>query len=349
MKMTIKKDKISIVIIHYNTPEYLETCIESILGQSYPNIEVIFIDNNSPDKTGLNFVKKKYEHLDNFKLIYNMKNLGYAKAANQGIKIGNDAKYIVITNPDIIYSKDYFTNCVERIKKDAKTASITGKVYKYDFDRKKKTDIIDTVGLFAYKNRRFIDDGQGLIDEGQFNEEADVFGVSGACPLYRKEALEDVKINNEYFDEDFFMYKEDVDLAWRLKIYGWKSLYYPKAIAYHGRGTGVHRRFFNKEILQVRERLSKFQKHYSFRNQYLMQAKNEFFSNFILDFFWIMSRKTLMFIYITFKEPYLWKSYFQYLKLLPKILKKRRVIMRNKKISAGKMRKYFKKQSSYLK
>ena len=143
--------------------------------------------------------------------------------------------------------------------------------------------------------------------------------------------------------------KEDVDLAWRLQIYGWKSLYYPKAIAHHGRGTGVHRRFFNKELLKVRDRLSKFQKHHSFRNQHLMQAKNEFFINFLRDFFPIMGRKILMLIYITFKEPYLWKSYKEYLKLLPKILKKRKIIMKNKKTSAKKMRKYFKKQSNYLK
>ncbi len=347
--MAIKKEKISVIIIHYNTPEYLKGCIDAIFSQSYENIEIIFIDNNSPDKTGMNFVKEKYDHLKNFKLIYNIKNLGYAKAANQGIKMATDAKYIVITNPDILYTKDYFKKCVERIKADPKTASITGKVYKYDFDRDKKTDIIDTVGLFAYKNRRFIDDGQGLVDEGQFDKEKEIFGVSGACPLYTKEALEDVKINNEYFDEDFFMYKEDVDLAWRLKIYGWKSLYYPKAIAYHGRGTGVHRRFFNKELLKVRDRLSKFQKHHSFRNQHLMQAKNEFFINFIRDFFPIMGRKFLMLIYITFKEPYLWKSYKEYWKLLAKILKKRRIIMRHKKISTKVMRKWFKKQSSYLK
>ena len=347
--MTSKKPKISVVIIHYNTPEYLESCIESVLKQSYENIEIIFIDNNSTDKTGITFVKEKYDRFKNFKMILNLKNAGYAKAANQGIRLAEDSEYVVITNPDIIYSKSYFKKCVERIEQDKSLAAITGKVYKYDFDRKRETDIIDTVGLLAYKNRRFIDDGQGLIDEGQFKKEAEIFGVSGACPLYRKEALEDVKIDNEYFDEDFFMYKEDVDLAWRLNIYGWKSLFFPKAIAYHGRGTGVHRRFFNKELLKVRDRLTKFQKSHSFRNQHLMQAKNEFFINLLRDFFPILVRQILMFIYITFKEPYLWKSYREYLKLLPKILKKRKVIMKNKKISASKMSKLFKKQSIYLK
>ncbi|MEK7126555.1 MAG: glycosyltransferase family 2 protein [Patescibacteria group bacterium] len=358
--------KISIIIIHYNTPQYLQTCFDAILQQSYPNIEIIFIDNNSPDKSGLEFIKKKYGNVSSVKIVPNEENIGFAKAANQGIRmaVGSGAEhlqspsvqaqtapadYIVITNPDIIYTPSYFEIIVERMEKDEKIAAITGKVYKYDFDRQKPTNIIDTVGIFAYKSRRFIDDGQGLIDEGQFDKECEIFGVSGACPLYRREALEDVKILGEYFDEDFFMYKEDVDLSWRFLLYGWKNLFYPKAVAYHGRGTGVQRRFFNKEVLAIRNKLSKFQKQHSFTNQHLMEAKNELWANFFADFIPIMIKKLAVFAYITVKEPYLWMSYFRYLKKLPGMFKKRAIIMKNKKISAKEMRKWFKKQSKYLK
>ncbi len=351
--------KISIVIIHYNTPQYLKTCLDSIFEQTYKNIEVIFIDNNSPDKSGLEFVRTQYGHKESLLIVPNVENLGYAKAANQGIRAAlhpesssadfSPADYIVITNPDIIYTPTYFEKIIARVEQDEKIAAITGKVCKYDFDRLKPTNIIDTVGLFAYKNRRVIDDGQGLIDEGQFDEECEVFGVSGACPLYRAKALEDVKILGEYFDEDFFMYKEDVDLSWRFLLYGWKNLYYPKAVAYHGRGTGVQRRFFNKEILANRSKLSKFQKKHSFRNQYLMEAKNELWSNFFKDFFYIIFKKLAIFAYITLREPYLWGSYFEYLMKLPRALKKRQIIMKNKKISNKEMGKWFKKQSKYLK
>lgn len=340
--------KVSIVIIHYNTPQFLEGCLDHIFAQTYPNLEVIFIDNNSPDKTGLEFVASKYSNKENLRIIANHENLGYAKAANQGIRESN-GEYVVITNPDILYTPGYFTSVVERIEQNHEIAAITGKVYKYDFDRHKQTNIIDSVGLFAYKNRRIIDDGQGLIDEGQFDEEKEIFGISGACPLYRREALEDVKIFDEYFDEDFFMYKEDVDLSWRFLLFGWKNLYYPPAIAYHGRGTGVFRRFFNREILKNRDKLSKFQKTYSFRNQLLMQAKNELTGNFWRDFFPIVGRKMGMFLYITVKEPFLWKSYFDYLKLRPSARKKRKEIMKRKRVSAKDMAKHFGKQSSYLK
>lgn len=368
--------KISIIIIHYNTPDFLKGCLDAIFAQTYRNIEVIFIDNNSPDRSGLEFVQKEYGHKESLLIVDNEENLGYARAANQGIRIAIEGKdpheaiftdkilpadipktpvnfeksdYVVITNPDIIYTSTYFEKIIARIERDGHIAAITGKVYKYDFDRGKPTNIIDTVGLFAYKNRRIIDDGQGLIDDGQFDEECEIFGISGACPLYRTKALEDVKILGEYFDEDFFMYKEDVDLSWRFLLFGWKNLYYPGAIAYHGRGTGVQRRFFNKEILAHRGRLSKFQKKYSFKNQHLMERKNELWGNFFADFFPIIFKKIAMFAYVTFREPYLWGSYFAYLKQLPKALKKRKEIMKRRKISGKEMGKWFKKQSKYLK
>lgn len=348
------KPKIAVVIIHYNTPEFLRTCIDSILTQTYKNIEVIFIDNNSPDRSGIDFVKKRYGGRENLKIVPNSDNLGYAKAANQGIRMAievpnNKADYVVITNPDIIYHEKYFEKIIERIEKNPKIAAITGKVYKYDFDRDKPTNIIDTVGLFAYKNRRIIDDGQGLIDEGQFDQEKEIFGISGACPLYRREALEDVKVFDEYLDEDFFMYKEDVDLSWRFLICGWKNLYYPGAIAYHGRGTGIHRRFFNKEILENRSKLSKFQRFHSFRNQHFMQLKNEFWINRLIDLPYLAFRKAGIMAYITFKEPFLWRAYFEYLSKFFKTLKKRKELMKKRKISAKEMRGYFQKQTGYLK
>ncbi len=351
--MNQNSGKISIIVINYSNTQYLPTCLDAIFAQTYKNLEVIFIDNNSPDPTWKDLLNEKYSAYSNLKIIANADNLGYAKAANQGIKIALEDKvpadYVVITNPDIIYTPTYFETVIERIEKDPGIAAITGKVYKYDFDRHKPTNIIDTVGIFAYRNRRFIDDGQGLIDDGQFDEETEVFGVSGACPLYRATALKDVKIFDEYLDEDFFMYKEDVDLSWRFLLYGWKSIYYPKAIAYHGRGTGVFRRFFGKEVLSNRNKLSQFQKKFSFKNQHLMESKNELWGNFFRDLLPILFKRIAMLGYITIKEPYLWKSYFQYLKQLPSILKKRKIIMKNKKVTAKEMAKWFKKQSKYLK
>lgn len=327
----MKQPKISIIIIHYNTPALLKTCLETVFSQTYKNIEVILIDNNSEDKTCY----------PNVKIIENKENFGYAKAANQGIRLSK-GEYAAIVNPDVIFTENYFKNIIAPMEKDHSIASITGKIYKYDFENNKPAKIIDSTGLLPFKNRRIIDKGQGEEDKGQYNEECEVFGVSGACPLYRRKALEEVKIFDEYFDEDFFMYKEDVDLAWRLRLYNWKNIYYPKAVAYHKRGTGTAVKTSLLDAVKQRKSLSKFQKKHSFKNQLLMQLKNETWGTFFADFFPIIFRKIITAFYITLREPYLWGSYFAYIKAIPRSLKKRKIIMKNKKAKTKEIKKWFK-------
>ncbi len=74
------------------------------------------------------------------------------------------------------------------------------------------------------------------MDNGQYAEAERVFGLSGALVMYRATALQAVRFEDEFFDHDFFAYKEDVDLAWRLQHLGWDAWYEPRAIAHHYRG-----------------------------------------------------------------------------------------------------------------
>ena len=364
--MPKQQPKIAIIIIHYNTPHFLKSCLDHIIKQTYRKIDIYFIDNDSPDKAGLNFVKKEYgsrdsrtgssrtnehenSHLNGktLHIIPNKENLGYAKAANQGIHQASDADYIVITNPDIIYSPTYFEKIIARAEKavhknNQNLAGITGKVLKYDFENHKPTKIIDTVGLCISRGGRTKDSGQGHEDKGQFDEEKEVFGISGACPLYRREALEDAKYKDEYFDEDFFMYKEDVDLSWRLQLLGYKFLYYPKALAFHGRGTGVIKRDSVRETFKNRKRLSKFQRTYSFRNHHLMLFKNLTPWNYIKNFFHLATRNTASLIYALVYEPFVLKSLVEYFKLLPKMARKRRHLMKKKRAKSSRINRFMK-------
>lgn len=369
--------QISFIIINYNTKNLLTGCIDSILKQTYDGMmEILFIDNASQDGSA-QFIKEIYANDSRVIVVANPDNKGYAGAGNQGIEMAK-GEYVVITNPDIRYEPTYFENAIAKMEQDKKIAALTGKVLKYDFSaistggkvvengeagKNAKTNIIDTAGLFIYRNRRVIDDGQGLKDEGQFDEEKEVFGISGACPLYRKSALEDVKIRcdargnsetttngnrGEYLDNDFFMYKEDVDLSWRFQLFGWKCWYYPKAVAYHGRGTGIAERFTTGQMLLQRAKMSSFQKEYGFINQRLMQIKNDLPGNFWRDFFPIISREISALAYMTFREPYLWKSVWELLRRTPQTLRKRREIMQRRRVNADKMQRWFRKQSEYF-
>lgn len=335
---------VSIVIINYNAKDMINSCLESLKEQTYKNTETIFIDNNSSDGS----CEHLRQEFPGVTAVCNNINLGYAQGANQGIKLAK-GKYVMLINLDLKFEKSYIEELVKAMEKDEKIAAICGKIYKYNFDRDHKTNYIDTVGLFSYRNRRIIDDGQGLEDKGQFDNEKEVFGVSGACAMYRKEALEDIKYEEEYLDKDFFMYKEDVDLSWRFRLYGWKCYYLPRAVAYHGRGTGVLKRFSHLEVARNRKKLSKFQKYYSYKNQRLMQIKNEFVRGVLSDFFPILWKEILVGGYVVFREPYLLKAFGHMVTQIPSILKKRRHIAKNRKVSWKEMNKWLSgKQSQYL-
>lgn len=335
---------LSIVIINYNTKHLLKTCIDSLYHQTYKNLEIIFIDNQSQDGS-CEFVMQNYPKAI---AVCNKDNLGYSDGGNQGIGMSK-GEYVMLLNPDIIFEKDYIERCIHKMEEEKKIAAICGKIYKYDFQKNERTKFIDTVGLFCFRNRRVIDDGQGLEDRGQFDQPKEVFGISGACPIYRKAALEDVKIGDEYLDSDFFMYKEDVDISWRFLLFGWKSYFLPTAVANHGRGTGVLKRFTHMEVLKNRSKLNKFQKYYSYKNQRLMQLKNELFRGFLHDFFPIIGKEILITGYMIFREPYLLKAWFHMLFQIPSILKKRHYIMKNRRVGWKEMKKWLTgKQSEYL-
>lgn len=319
---------ITVIIIGYNSSPYLNKCLQSLTSQTITIDQVIYIDNNSSD----NSIEYIETHYPQFRIVKNSINFGYARAANQGIDLAA-GDYVLILNPDMILEPDYLSNALIAFTNKSKIAAVTGKIYKYDFTNNRKTQIIDTVGIVALKGRRFLDNGAGIEDVGQFEKSTEIFGVAGNCALFYKKALIDIKIDKEYFDEDFFMYKEDIDLCWRLRLFGWKCFFTPDAIAYHGRGTGITNRRIFKESINARKRLNNFQKYYSFKNHRLMLIKNELCATFFRNFFSITTREISMLIWICIFEPNTYKVLMELFKQLKPILKKRHIIMNKKRIS----------------
>ena len=191
--------------------------------------------------------------------------------------------------------------------------------------------MIDSVGIRLNHSRQGFDIAQNEIDTGLYEEDRRVFGVCGAAAMFKKDALEKVKVNNEYFDYDFFAYKEDIDLCWRINLYGYKCYYVHDAIAYHGRGMNSSRGIIN--IIKNRKSQSEFLKGISFRNHYLMILKNETKDSY---------KKDRIKIYIGFLKYIIFFSLFdwkclKYISQIKKnkesILRKRHVIQKNIKLS----------------
>ncbi len=95
--------------------------------------------------------------------------------------------------------------------------------------------LLDSTGIYFTPNLRHLDRGSRTPDQAQFEVPQFVFGGTGAACLYRQDMIRDISISGEFFDSDFFAYREDADVAWRAQLLGWKCLYTPAALAYHVR------------------------------------------------------------------------------------------------------------------
>jgi GT2 family glycosyltransferase len=328
---------VSVNVLTYNGQDLIESCLGSVARQTYKNVEVLVIDNNSQDDT-----LGKIRNLP-IRIIENKENLGFSAGHNIGIRESR-GEYVLCLNQDVALDKDFIKNAVEAIEVDGKIAAVQGKLLKIN-------DVIDATGLVMFKNRRIIGRGQGEKDKGQYKR-GEIFGADGAAPLYRRSALEDVKLPIfkggapsldcfEYFDENFFMYKEDVDLAWRMRLYGWKAIYEPTAIAYHLRGAGEKAVRTPIAIIKGRLKLSKFAKFYSFKNKRLMQVKNELPGLFFCHFYCIIINEMAAWGYVLFFETYTLKVIKSLIKEVPTAWRKRKIIMKRKKIGTKEMKKWF--------
>jgi GT2 family glycosyltransferase len=343
--------KISICAVTHNSIKYLPDFMESIFEQSYfskNNItpDIFIVDNASTDNT-VKFIKDNYPTVH---LLRNINNIGTSRAWNQAIKT-TSGEYILIINPDVILHKDFISEALKVIQSDETIASLSGKLYQLristinedELATFEKTNILDSCGLRAFKNRRFIDRGAGEVDSGRFNQREEIFGASAACVIYRRYALEQIKFNQEYFDEDFFIYKEDVDIAWRLRLAGWASVYTPSAIAYHHRRAKSQHKIGSLNLIKFRQSKETFINYYSYRNHLLMLGKNSLAINFFKHFPYIFVYELKKFLYVLILEnSTLRKTILDLVKLRKKMRQKRHFNLQLKRVKADEMQEWFK-------
>lgn len=338
---------VSVSLLTYNGSRFIKNCLKSVLAQTYPKIELLMIDNGSYDET-INLAKEiilKENPKIPVRIIENEKNLGFSGGHNLGIRKSR-GELILCLNQDVVLTPDFVEKAADFFQKnkDKKIGALQPKLLRIDKDAQ-KTDIIDTTGLVALKNRRIIARGQGLTDKEQFKKEEEVFGSDGAAPVYSREALEDIKISldgkEEYFDEDFFAYKEDVDLSWRLRLAGWKIFYVPRVIAWHGRSAGDSAATNYFSIIKERLKISKFAKYVAFKNQRLMQIKNEQPLLLLKHLPQFLVKEIGSWVYVILFERFTWAAIRDLFEQAPRAFQKRKIIMNRKKISASEMARWF--------
>jgi len=224
---------VSVIIVTWNNVDEVVACLESVESQSHRPIEIIVIDNASHDGTA-DVVAKDFPHVQ---LHRNKTNAGFSRGCNQGIDRAK-GDFILFLNPDATLTPRYVEVLLAGLDSDPSAGSAGGKIYLEATDPK----WLDSTGILLDKARWHPHDrGHGQVDNGQYNRQEQVFGITAAAALYRRQTLEECRIDGEIFDEDFFAYYEDVDLAWRAQLMGWHALYVPEAVAYHPRrGPETH-------------------------------------------------------------------------------------------------------------
>lgn len=246
---------VSIIIVNYNAGSFLPKCIQSILFQAYPFVEIIIIDNASQDGSIALIAPD-----EKIRIIQNQTNAGFARAQNQGMKLAR-GQYLMPLNFDILLTPDFLAEMVAAIEVSDRIGTVSPKFLRM-VDGSRQTDQIDNAGLLLPGNRVPFHRGRDERDHGQYDAMDYVFGAMGAAALYRKEMLEDIAYQSQYFDESYFTWYEDVDLDWRARLRGWDCLYAPRAVAYHAGDPHGHGK-------------SKFGAQTSMRNRWKMILTNE--------------------------------------------------------------------------
>jgi GT2 family glycosyltransferase len=270
--------RVLIGYITYNdlTARYLPSFLASLSGQSYTDRRIIVFDNSEREDNE----NRRYLHAGQpgIEIIRTGENLGFARANNILIRraIEAGAEYVWLLNPDTLSSPDTLEKLVAAMDAEPKLGSVSAKINRWDFANGIKTEIIDSCGIVLRGGLRFHDLGQGQEDRGRYDQ-ASILGPSGTAPLYRVKALKGTAETRggreEFFDERMFMYKEDCDLALRLRQAGWRSRLVPEAIVYHDRsvaGTGES----DLAVAMNRRNKGRQAKRWSFVNQHSIFLKH---------------------------------------------------------------------------
>jgi len=210
---------VSVIVPNWNGAHHLPTCLGSLRRQTYPYFEVIVVDNGSTDDSR-DLLARDFPEV---RVVALATNRGYAGGVNAGFRAAR-GEILAVLNNDAEADPAWLTEMVAALHRHPEAGMATPKVLLFD-----RRDTLHTAGDYCGVDG--IPDSRGVWqrDEGQFDAEELIFGAAGVAPAYRRTMLDDIGL----LDEDFGSYCEDVDLAWRAQLAGYRCIYVPRAVVYH--------------------------------------------------------------------------------------------------------------------
>jgi GT2 family glycosyltransferase len=327
LKNTVPDGKVCAAIVTYNSARYIRRCLQALLAQKGVALEVIVVDNASTDDTR-NILK---EFRGRIRVLLNSSNVGFAEGQNVAIRAGQ-SKWVLTLNPDVLLEPGFIANLVSAANADSRAGAVCGRLLSIGpgFEQLSQP-LIDSTGIFFTPAMRHFDRGWHEPDGPCFQNMEYVFGASAAAALFRRRMIDDIAIDGNFFDPDFFVYREDADVAWRALLLGWRCIYTPYAVAHHVRTvTPVNRRSAPAVINM-----------HSVKNRFLMRIKNLTFGVYRRHWLAMTGRDLVVVLGSLVWEPTSLAAFWRLMKCLPRALRGRRQIMSRRRVSDEAINRWF--------
>ena len=210
---------LSVIIPNWNGAHHLPICLEALREQTYPRIEIIVVDNASTDESQ-DLLRTCYPEVH---MLVLERNLGLTGAMNRGLQQAS-GELIASLNNDTQVTPTWAAQLVRALQRHPEAGMAASKILLFD-----RRDVLHSAGDMCGIDGIPFNRGVWQRDDGQFDREEYVWGACGGAALYRRTMLEDIG----FFDEELFMYCEDVDLNWRAQLAGYRCIFVPQAVVYH--------------------------------------------------------------------------------------------------------------------
>jgi GT2 family glycosyltransferase len=323
----VQDGTVCVTIVTYNSGQYIRRCLDAVLKQEGVPIEVVVVDNASTDDTPAilgSFGRR-------IRTIHSDRNLGFAEAQNRAIG-ASATEWVLTLNPDVLLRPGFVRSLVEAGMADPEAGCVCGKLLSIGPGFKPLDRLrVDSTGIYFTPAMRHFDRGWREPERSAYDRLEYVFGASAAAALYRRTMIDDVTVEGEFFDADFFVSREDADVAWRALLLGWRTLYTPAAVAFHVRTVTPVNRHALPALINM----------HSVKNRFLMRIKNVtagLYRRYWLPMTW---RDLLVVGGSLLWEPTSMVAFWHVARCLPRALRRRHAIMSRRRVSDREMARWF--------
>jgi len=312
--------KVGVSVISTNEGELLRHALPTAIAQE--GVEVVVVDNASDDSTaavaaelGVRCVRLPERH-------------SFCRAMNASVA-AVEGEALLFMQPDCFLEPGFVAAARRHLEEHPDVGSVAPKLIRTEGPHERqRLDAIDTAGMVVDRRRK-----NGLVGHGRpslaFSTASEAFGADGAVALYRRSALDDAAVDGEVFDEDLVLTRagvpadwgSDADLAWRVRLLGWRCVYEPEAVGYHIRRYSPSKR----------SGVAEWQRMVQFRNRYLMIVKNDPLPGLLRDLPRILGYEVVALGFALLRERHLLRGYVEAARLLPRMWRKRAALRRRRR------------------